>query len=112
MSLAHIKFFKQRHDETAVVYIVRSPDFNQARAWQDVAEIAIDLKLKSYSFKTLNDWAGQKVVPPYVYGLDSQSLERLLSTEFMSYGYGAWTGRIMSHVTQMLSAEVYPDETP
>lgn len=39
-------------------------------------------------------------------------MRKALSSEFAGYGYGAWTGRILSQVRRMQESGTYPDEIP
>lgn len=112
MSFAHIRLVKLKEDEDEVLYVAQSPDFNDAHEWQEVAQLTVSRTEGTHMFIPCNAWLGQKVVPPYVYGLSESAMREALSSEFSGYGYGAWTGRILSQVRRMQESGIYPDESP
>lgn len=112
MSFAHIRLKKLREDGREVSYVALSPDFNDAHEWQEVARLTVSRTQNTHTFVPQNAWADQKVVPPYVYGLSEPEMREALSSEFAGYGYGAWTGRILSQVRRMQESGTYPDESP
>lgn len=112
MSFAHIRLKKLKEDKGEVLYVALSPDFNDAHEWQEVAQLVVSRTQNTHTFVPCGTWSGQKVVPPYVYGLSEPEIREALSSEFAGYGYGAWTGRIQSQVRRMQDSGVYPDESP
>lgn len=111
MSFAHIRLKKLKDNEDAISYVALSPDFNDAHEWREVAQLIISRAQNTHTFVPCNAWSDQKVVPPYVYGLSEPETREALSSEFAGYGYGAWTGRIMSLVRRMQESGVYPEES-
>jgi hypothetical protein len=108
MSLASITFNKSEEDAATVTYRVTSSDF-AVGAWEEIARIVIDKNKLTYEFLPTNRWMDEKVVPPYVYGLDDGEREALLAGKYTDYRYGAWTGRIFSRIRQMLTGQSYPE---
>jgi hypothetical protein len=112
MSFAHIRLMKLKEDEHDIFYVALSPDFNDAREWQEVARLVVSRRHCTHDFMTSGAWSDKKVVPPYVYGLSEKEREAVLASKFHGAGYGAWTGRILSQVRRMQESGTYPDETP
>ena len=112
MSFAHIRLKKVREDEREVSYVALSPDFNDAHEWQEVARLVVSRTQNTHTFVPQNAWSDQKVVPPYVYGLSEPEMREALSSEFAGYGYGAWTGRILSQVRRRQESGTDPDDSP
>lgn len=108
MSLATIALTKADEDASAVTYLVTSPDF-AAGTWAEIAQVVIDKASRTYEFQPVNQWAGKKVVPPYVYGLDDMQREALLAEAYAGHSYGAWTARIFSRVRHLLAQPSYPE---
>ena len=111
MSFAHTLLKKVKETPTDVTYFVLSPDFNDAHAWEEVAEIVVSRTAGTHTFSPRNAWLKEKVVPPYVYGLSEVEREKALSTEFAGHGCGAWTGRILSRLHRMQETGEFPDES-
>lgn len=101
MSFAHIQFKKIREEGDFATISVFSPDFNDDREWQEVAELVVNRTDSTYSFTPRNAWTQLKIVPPYIYELNDYERERALSAQFSDYGYGAWSGRIISMLRKM-----------
>ena len=112
MSLAHIRLKKVKEDDKDVVYAVLSFDFNDAHEWEQIAEVVVSRTQGTHIFSLRNAWLGEKVVPPYVYGLSEEERQSVLSSKFAGHGYGAWTGRILLQVRRMQDAGYFPDESP
>jgi len=109
MSFAHIRLMKTEEDSATVTYHAQSPDFNARHEWETVAEVRIDRKTQEFAFKAVNNWAGVKVVPPEVYALPEAERERILEQRYADHGCGAWTGRILSAIRRVMSANDFPD---
>lgn len=112
MSSAHIQLRKVTESDREVTYDVLSPDFNPAQEWEVVAQIALRKHPFEYDFFPRNVWLGQKIVPPYVYELGQDDLERMLVEKFTNHGYGAWTGRIASQLRRMREQHEFPEVAP
>ncbi|MFZ3118928.1 MAG: hypothetical protein WA159_11465 [Variovorax sp.] len=112
MSFAHIRLRKLKEDEEEVLYAALSPDFNEAHEWEEVARLSVSRLHNTHTFVPKNAWVDQKVVPPYVYGLNEPEMRQALASEFSGHAYGAWTGRILSQVRKMQELGLYPDESP
>ena len=113
MSLAHIRLVKARESNDKVIYIAESPDFNDGRTWEAVAEIAISKASgHPFTFTPLNYWATQRVVPPETYELPVAERTARLAGPLAGYGFGAWTGRILSLIRLASKDAVFPDNAP
>ena len=99
-----------RDGDSTVIYVAESPDFNQDGRWEAVAEIIVDKVARSYEFRCVGAWEGEKVVPPEVYGLDEPAQEEQLRTTFFGFGYGAWTAKIQRWLNEAMSIDEYPAE--
>ena len=110
MSLACIKLVKKSEGHDAVIYSVLSPDFSESGDLEEIAFIEINKTQKSHVFSLGEKLMNEKVIPPYFYEMAEDKREELLASEFFGYGYGAWTGRVMSQVRQMLNAGKFPAE--
>lgn len=112
MSFAHIRLKKISEDRDNITYAALSPDFNDLSEWQEVARVAIDRAGGTHEFLPINAWAHLKVVPPYVYGLNEDERRKILSSEFIDYRCGAWTGRIWSLIYRMQASNSFPEICP
>ena len=94
---------------STVAYDVESPDFATAHDWETIGVVTIDLDRRSYRFVPQNVLANQKVVPPHVYVLSGDQLERELHATYEGHGHGAWTSRINRRVTELIERDEYPE---
>lgn len=111
MSFAHIQLRKLKEVQGEVSYVVLSPDFNDDHEWQQVAQLVVSRTHNTHTFIPCGAWASEKVVPPSVYGLSEPEMRKALASEFAGFGYGAWTGRIMSQIRRMQDTGNYPDQS-
>jgi hypothetical protein len=112
MSFAHLRFKKSRENRDDIVYSVLSPDFSDNGEWQEIAEVAISRTQSTHTFSPRNCWTNEKIIPPYIYGLSEEERQKILASQFIGYGFGAWTGRILSQVRRMQVTGNFPDEIP
>lgn len=112
MSFAHIQLRKSIENDIEVSYDVFSPDFNSDNEWAVVAKIVIKKKPFNYEFILCNEWMGSKVIPPHVYDLAPDAMEKIIAEQYSNHGYGAWTGRISSQLRRMRELSLFPDVTP
>lgn len=110
MSFAHVRLSKIFEDAAVVRYLVASPDFEGSGRWQEVAEVVIEKQSRTYSFSVKGLWEHEKVVPPYVYGLTEDAMAKELAGKYGGHGYGAWTGRIYSHIRTLISSKNFPEQ--
>jgi hypothetical protein len=110
MSLASVTLEKRSETNSHATYAVLSPDFSSGIP-QEIARVVIDKEKLSYEFELTGMWVKEKVVPPFVYGLEEVERDRLLKERYLDHSYGAWTGRVFSKVAKMLVARAYPDLT-
>ena len=104
----HIRFEREANDDAPVVYRVETPDFSEAREWQEIGRIEIDRLQKTYRFLASGLWTGYKFIPPSIYGLDEATRERLLREDYAGYEAGGWSASIHRRVTQLLEEGRYP----
>ncbi len=93
-----------------VHYRVMSPDFSSAHTWEEIGQLLIDIDSQEFAFDCTGAWAGQRVVPPWVYGLPDSEMRHLLNGEFAGFGYGAWSGRIRSIARHLIRSGNFPDK--
>lgn len=101
MSFAHIKLEKISANDQEATYAALTPDFNEQKNWEIVANIVMNNLTKEFEFHAVNYWSDKKVVPPHVYLLDSTTMQQKLDGEFLDHHFGAWTGRIASHIRKL-----------
>lgn len=109
MSLASIRFLRIPGSDGEVRYRVLSSDFTPDHAWEEIGQLTIDRMAKGFGFKPTNIWANEPVVPPWVYSLPENAMTAALTGEFKGFGYGAWTGRIMSTARRLIASDEYPE---
>ena len=110
MTLAHVRLAKIREDAVTVKYAAQTPDFSSHGEWETVAEILIDKTSKNFTFMAVNRWKGEAVVPPQIYALPERERSAALAGEYLGYGYGAWTGRMLGSIQSLLSLGEFPDQ--
>ncbi len=101
MSFAHIKLNKIKEEGGFSTFSVQSPDFNNEREWQEIAELVLNRTTGTYTFSPRNAWINFKFIPPHIFEMDKKEMEVLLSKKFSGYGYGAWTGRIAAMIRKI-----------
>ena len=87
-----------------------SPDFSQDHSFEEIGQLTINRVAKDLAFQCTNAWANERVVPPWVYGLPEGEMNAALTGEFKGFGYGAWTGRILSIARKLMMSDEYPEE--
>jgi hypothetical protein len=109
MSLASIQLQRVRDGDGDVRYRVLSSDFSQDHSWEEIGQLTIDRAAKKFAFQCTNAWTNERVVPPWVYGLPEDEMNAALAGEFKGFGYGAWTGRILSIARRLMKSGEYPE---
>jgi hypothetical protein len=109
MSLAHVRLVKIAESARSVLYEAQSPDFSANSDWETIARIELLKDSGDFTFTAQNHWVDKKVVPPSVYALPPSEMEAAMRGPYLGYGFGAWTGRMMSRIREVMSSGTYPD---
>lgn len=112
MSLCHIQLKKIKEDSDKVIYLAISPDFNDAFEDENVAEIIVNKRNNEYEFLPGKKWVEQKTIPPHFYSRPKEEQDKLLKSQYLGYGNGAWTMKINIWISNIITRGEYPDKVP
>lgn len=108
MSRVHLSFIKVELTDVIARYRVETADFNDAGMPEEIGYVEIDRTNRTYQFTPTNIWVNYRFVPPWVYGLNNDEQQRLLTTQFNGYEAGGWTASIHRRVCEMIGNDRYP----
>lgn len=112
MSLVHMKMKCIHIDAQTVEYSIESCDFNDDMNWEKLCIVEIDLGNNSYRHRFVGRFNEEKIIPPYIYGLNEDEQAKQIETRYAGFGYGAWSMRINNWITQFIHERVFPEEYP
>ncbi len=112
MTFCHIQLRKITEDNDTVRYAAYSPDFNDKREDENLAEIIINKSQSLYEFLPGKTWISQRTLPPQFYSFSEEEQNKMIENEYKGYGNGAWTMRINRWVNDFIQRKIFPDKYP
>jgi hypothetical protein len=112
MSFCHLRLLRIKNDSVIAVYSVESPDFDSAHHWSKIGTLKILKSQETYSFENEGAFLDQKIIPPWVYGLNKDEQTGLMNGQFKDHGNGAWTMRIHHYASTFIKDNSYPERHP
>ena len=110
MSLCHIHFIKSTDSEDLVAFRLYSFDLNEDHEREEIGNIVIDKRNKSFKFIPYKPWKREKYYPPELWLLDDDERRRIASSDYSDHFGGRWSEAIAKVSREFITKEEYPEE--